>query len=305
MPLSNQGTSATTPLVSVIVPARNEEVCLERCLSSLADQHGVAYEVIVVDDGSTDRTTKIAATFARIRECPVIVQNPDLVGIIATQARHPLPEGWTGKANALWSGVEEARGKWLLFTDADTVHKAGSLSAAVMEANEHGAALLSYSPAQEVNGFLQRALMPVVFSDLATAFRARDICDPSSPTAAANGQYLLISREAYEAAGGIEMFAQSLLEDVALARAVKASGWKLRFRFGGDAVTTRMYRSWESMREGWTKNLALLFPNAEALAWRRLLEFGVMSLGPIAAVVAFFMGAHWVALAAAAIAVPT
>ncbi len=305
MPQSKQQVSGLVPFVSVIVPARNEEACLERCLTSLADQHGVAYEIIVVDDGSTDRTAQIADTFSRIRECPVIVQNPDLVGISAIKARSPLPEGWTGKANALWSGVQQARGRWLLFTDADTVHKSGSLAAAIMEATEHGASLLSYSPEQEVHGFTERALMPVVFSDLATTYRPKRINDPNSNTAAANGQYLLLKREAYDEIGGIERVAGSLLEDVALARVIKATGRKLRFRFGGDAVSTRMYRNWETMREGWTKNLVLLFPNASSLAWRRVFEFAVMSLGPISAIVAYFLDAYSVAVVAATIATPT
>jgi glycosyltransferase involved in cell wall biosynthesis len=304
IPHSNQNGSAGNPLVSIIVPARNEERSLERCLSSLAEQHGVAYEIVVIDDASTDRTPQIAETFARIRECPVIAPNPDLVRIVAATAR-PLAPGWTGKVNAMWTGVQLAQGKWLLFTDADTDHKLGSLVAALHEAQEHGAALLSYSPAQEVHGFWQRALMPVVFAELATTYRPREICDPNSPVAAANGQYLLISREALEEIGGMDSFAGELLEDVAMARAVKASGRNIRFRFGGDAVSTRMYRAFESMREGWTKNLALLFSDARGLAARRYLEFAAMSLLPITAVVAFFMGATWVAIIAAVIAAPT
>jgi glycosyltransferase involved in cell wall biosynthesis len=304
IPHSKQNGAAALPLVSIIVPARNEERSLERCLSSLAEQHGVAYEVIVVDDASMDRTPQIAETFARIRECPVIAPNPDLVRIVAATAR-PLAPGWSGKVNAMWTGVQLAQGKWLLFSDADTDHKPGSLFAALQEVQEHGAAMLSYSPAQEVHGFWQHALMPVVFAELATTYRPREICDPNSPIAAANGQYLLISREALEAIGGMDSLASELLEDVAIARAVKASGRSIRFRFGGDAVSTRMYRDFESMREGWTKNLALLFSDARSRAVLRYLEFAAMSLFPVTAVVAFFMGATWVAILAAAIAAPT
>lgn len=286
--------------MSVIVPARNEEVCLEQCLSSIVGQYGISFEVILVDDGSTDRTSQIQNTFARIGDCPVITQNPDLVRVVAISARTPLPDGWTGKVNALWTGAAEARGKWLLFTDADTVHKPGSLVGAVMEAQEHGAALLSYSPEQEVRGFWQRAVMPVVFSELARRYRPHEICDPSSPVAVANGQYLLVRREAYEAIGGMKIVAGNLLEDVGLARAVKAAGGKLRFRYGGDAVKTRMYRSFEAMQEGWTKNLALLFPNAKQLACLRALEFVAILMLIISAVWAGMNGMHGSAFAAAA-----
>jgi GT2 family glycosyltransferase len=171
----------------------------------------------------------------------------------------PLPRGWTGKNNAMSAGAKIAKGKWLLFTDADTVHKPGSLAHAVAEAQQHGAALLSYSPEQEVRTFWEKAVMPVIFAELAATFPPSKVSDPASPIAAANGQYLLISREAYDGIGGHTKIAGDLLEDVAMARLVKSSARKIFFRYGGDAVRTRMYRSWSQMKEGWTKNLALLF----------------------------------------------
>jgi glycosyltransferase involved in cell wall biosynthesis len=244
--------------VSVIVPARNEEECLRACLGSLVGQAGVGFEVVVVDDGSTDRTREIAESFA---------------GVQVVDAG-PLPAGWSGKNNALTAGVRHAKGEWLLFTDADTVHRPGSLARAMAEARAQGAALLSYSPEQEVHGFWERAVMPVIFAELAGRYRPAEVSDPRS--AVANGQYLLISREAYDAVGGHAAIAGDLLEDVALARAVKRSGRKIFFRYGGEAVRTRMYRSFSQLREGWTKNLALLFPSPLRLAMVRLMEFGLI-----------------------------
>ena len=171
------------------------------------------------------------------------------------------------------AGAKIAKGKWLLFTDADTVHKPGSLARAVAEAEEHGADLLSYSPEQEVRTFWEKAVMPVIFAELATTYPPQAVNDPASPIAAANGQYLMISREAYDAVGGHAAIANNLLEDVAMARLVKSSGRKIFFRYGGDAVRTRMYRSFAQMKEGWTKNLALLFPHPIALAVLRSAEF--------------------------------
>src|SRR5882762_8196090 len=190
------------PRVSVIIPARNEEASLGACLQSLTQQSGVAFEVMVVDVGSTDRTRAIAQSFSGVRA----IDAP------------PLPEGWTGKNNAAAAGVRQARGEWFLFTDADTVHKPGSLARAVSEAEQHGASLLSYSPEQEVHGFWEKAVMPVIFADLADAYPPAKVSDPACPIAAANGQYLLVSREAYEAVGGHAAVANSLLEDVATAR---------------------------------------------------------------------------------------
>jgi glycosyltransferase involved in cell wall biosynthesis len=257
------------PLVSVIVPARNEEATLGTCLQSLVPQDGLGFEVIVVDDSSSDRTRKVAESFSNVR----VVDGG------------PLPPNWTGKNNAVAAGARKAKGKWLLFTDADTVHKRGSLARAVAEAEEHGAALLSYSPEQEVHGFWEKSVMPVIFAELARTYRPRDVCNPVCPVAAANGQYLLISREAYDAVGGHSSISNKVLEDVALARAVKASGRRLRFRYGGEAVRTRMYRGFAQLREGWTKNLAVLFPSTVRLAALRFAEFILIVAG---AAIAFF-----------------
>jgi glycosyltransferase involved in cell wall biosynthesis len=245
------------PVVSVIIPARNEEACLAHCLASLVAQSGISFEVIVVNDNSTDRTREIARGF------------PSVTLIDAD----PLGPGWTGKNHAVDCGYKVSRGRWLLFTDADTVHRHGSLRRAVREAKQHNADLLSYSPKQEVHGPWERSVMPIVFAELRRQYPPRLVSDPKSDVVAANGQYLLIRREAYEAVGGHAAIRDSLLEDVALARLVKKSGRKIRFRYGRDAVKTRMYRSFRQMWEGWTKNLALLFSNPVKLAWQRGLEW--------------------------------
>jgi glycosyltransferase involved in cell wall biosynthesis len=251
-----------SPEVSIIVPARNEEASIGDCLRSLVAQTGVDFQIIVVDDGSTDRTREIAETIAA---------NSGNVRLISAQ---PLPPGWTGKNNAVVSGVSAARGRWLLFTDADTMHLPGSLARALTEAKENDVAMLSYSPEQVAVTFWEIAVLPVAFAELAYAYPPKLVSDPLSPIAAANGQYILIRRSAYESVGGHRAIASDLLEDVALARAVKGSGLKLRFRYRADAVRTRMYRSFRQLREGWTKNLALLFPRPGWLAARLLLMWG-------------------------------
>ncbi len=250
------------PVVSVIVPARNEEASLRDCLESLLEQQGITFEVIVVDDASTDRTRAIAESFPKVR-------------VMSAPA---LPDGWCGKSNAVAFGARKARGDWFLFTDADTHHKPGSLRKAVMEAERAGADLLSYSPEQVVKTFWERAVMPVIFAELAITFKPREVSDPRSPAAAANGQYILVRRSAYELVGGHSSVAETLLDDVDLARSVKDAGGRLLFRFGGDAVRTRMYRGFSQMREGWTKNLALLFPDAAETAAKKLVEFALIVL---------------------------
>jgi glycosyltransferase involved in cell wall biosynthesis len=207
------------PQVSVIVPARNEEASLADCLQSLATQSGIAFEIIVVDDDSTDRTRQIAESFPSVQ-------------VIAAA---PLPAGWTGKNNAVTTGARQAHGEWLLFTDADTVHLPGSLARALNEAQKNGVDLLSYSPEQIAVTFWEMATLPVVFAELARQYSPSKVSDPASPIAAANGQYILIRRETYDAVGGHAAIACDILEDVALARAVKTSGRKIRFRYAADA----------------------------------------------------------------------
>jgi glycosyltransferase involved in cell wall biosynthesis len=247
--------------LTVIIPARNEEDCLGACLESLVRQSekifelGRDWELIVVDDDSSDRTSAIARSFP---------------GVTVLKAAR-LEKGWTGKANAVWTAARTARGKWLLFTDADTIHEPGGLHRGLHEAARHKVGMLSYSPRQIVSGLAQRSLMPLVFCELALAYPPSKVSDPTQRVAAANGQFLLVEREAYRRIGGHPAVKDKVLEDVGLAFAAKRRKVGLWFRYAEDAVATRMYRSTSAMIEGWTKNLALLFDNALAMAvWRAL-----------------------------------
>lgn len=282
--------------LTVIVPARNEEDCLGACLESLVRQSedifelGRDWELIVVDDESTDRTAEIARSFP---------------GVTLMKAAK-LEKGWTGKANAIWTAARKARGRWLLFTDADTIHEPGDLHRGIHEATRHKAGMLSYSPRQIVSGFAQRSLMPLVFCELALAYPPAKVSDPSQRVAAANGQFLLVEREAYRRIGGHQAVRDKVLEDVELAFTAKRRKIGLRFRYADDAVSTRMYRSTGAMIEGWTKNLALLFDNALALSIWRLLDILLLIGLPILAVELWnahfaqhslaWLGAGWVLL---------
>ncbi len=220
----------------------------------------------MVDDGSTDCTREIAQGFPGVR-------------VISTE-HLPLKDragkNWTGKNNAVIVGTREARANWLLFTDADTLHLPGSLARAVDEAKREHADLLSYSPEQVVVTITERAVMPVVFAELAARYPPEKVRDLNSGVVAANGQYILTRREAYESVGGHAAVATEILEDVALARLFRNAGLRVYFRYGGDAVRARMYRNRSQLREGWTKNLALLFPRPERLALKSVLLWFIM-----------------------------
>ncbi|MGD0730538.1 MAG: glycosyltransferase family 2 protein [Terracidiphilus sp.] len=260
--------------LTVVIPARNEADCLSACLRSLVSQSeeifelGRDWELTVVDDHSSDRTAEIARGFT---------------GVTVLEAGK-LELGWTGKSNAIWTAAKRARGRWLLFTDADTIHEPGNLRRALHEAARHKVGMLSYSPRQIVSGLWQRSLMPLVFCELALAYPPAKVSDPNQRIAAANGQFLLIEREAYRRLGGHPSVAEKVLEDVELAFLAKRRKVGLRFRFAEDAVATRMYRSTAAMIEGWTKNLALLFDNSLALALWRALDFLLLFGLPVLAI---------------------
>ena len=152
------------------------------------------------------------------------------------------------------------------------------------EAERHKAGMLSYSPRQIVRGLAQRSLMPLVFCELALAYPPAKVSDPNARIAAANGQFLLVEREAYRRLGGHASVADKVLEDVELAYLAKRRRVGLRFRYADDAVATRMYRTTAAMIEGWTKNLALLFDNTLAMALWRALDFLLLFGLPVLAV---------------------
>jgi len=232
----------TKLIVSAIVPARNEEQNIAACVESLAAQQEIA-EVIVVNDQSTDRTGKILEELAaRIPRLHVM-------------ETRELPEGWVGKNYALSLGAAEAEGEWFLFTDADAEHLPGSTATALKIADETGAALVSFSPEQRMETWWERALLPFIFSRLADKYRYGRINDPASPVAAANGQYLMIRRDAYYSISGHAGVAAEVLEDVEIARRVKKAGFKIYFGPGTGIARTRMYRTFGAMWQGWSKNL--------------------------------------------------
>ena len=172
------------------------------------------------------------------------------------------------------------------------------------EAVRHKVGMLSYSPRQIVRGMAQRSLMPLVFSELAVAYPPAKVSDPNQRIAAANGQFLLVEREAYRRLGGHPSVADKVLEDVELAFLAKRRKVGLRFRYAEDAMATRMYRTTGAMVEGWTKNLALLFDNSLALALWRALDIGVLVGLPVLTIVLWnarfaahslqWLGAGWV-----------
>lgn len=232
-------------MISAIIPARNEEASIARAVESVGAQAEVG-EVIVVDDQSTDGTPAVLTELAK--------RMPKLK-ILRTEG---LPHGWTGKCYAASIGAAAATGDWLLFTDADTYHYAGAARRALTDAVDHDAVLVSYSPEQELGSFWERALIPMVYCRLSEKYSYARVNDPQTLDAAANGQFVLILRDVYVRIGGHAAVAGKILEDVALARRIKQSGYRIYFTAPIGIVRTRMYRTFRDMWEGWTKNLYVL-----------------------------------------------
>lgn len=246
------------PQISAIIPARNEEDNIESCVASIASQPEIV-EIIVVNDQSADRTGEILARLSQTVSKLKVLESTS------------PPAGWIGKNHAVWLGVQHANGEWLLFTDADTVHLPGSAQRALGDARVFQAALVSYSPEQITGSFAERALIPFIYCRLARRFDFGRVNDPSLPDAAANGQFLLILRDAYQKIGGHRAVADVVLEDVALARRAKQAGFRLHFASGQGIIQTRMYRSLGALWQGWTKNLYLLLGGTPKGVLRELL----------------------------------
>ena len=221
------------PSVSIIIPARNEEGNLPRLLSSLLQLDYPDYEIIVVDDESSDRTAELARRH----------------GVRVIESGR-MPSGWVGKSWACAQGAAAARGSLLLFTDADTEHSPASLRAAVTSAVSRRLSLLSVMPAQECGTFWERLLLPYAF---ALYFAGLTRVNGPRGDSVANGQYLLFNRREYDRLGGHGCVRGSLIEDVELARLTKRAGGSVAL-YRTTSIRVRMYTGLRPLWEGFGKN---------------------------------------------------
>jgi glycosyltransferase involved in cell wall biosynthesis len=243
--------------VTAIVPARDEEKSIAACVQSLDRQPEIA-QILVVNDQSTDRTAEIVAALAQ--EIPHLK-------LLETGE---VPAGWVGKNNAVWLGAQRAKTAWLLFVDADAELSTGAVARGLDLAEQNRAVLVSFSPEQVTPTWYEKSLIPLVYCRLSKYFSFDAVNDPTSPVAAANGQFLMIRRDIYESIGGHASVAGEILEDVALASRAKAAGHAIWFGPGKGIVRARMYRSFDAMREGWTKNLYQLLGGTPSRVFREL-----------------------------------
>ena len=252
------------PRVSVLIPARNEEANLAACLESLVTQTYPDYEILVLDDESTDATWRIAADYAR--------RYPNLVRVLRGD---PLPpDGWCGKPHAMQQLAARATGEYLYFTDADTRHRPHSIAWAVTNMRRHRADLLSGYPAQTLGGLGEAMVIPAMYMmsalilplPLVALRRARGV-------SFAIGQVMVFRRDVFNAVGGYAAVRDRITDDLAMAHVVKSAGFRTVFLDAKRALSCRMYRGYQASLRGLSKNIYDISRNGRAL-----FAFGVLVL---------------------------
>ena len=227
------------PGISIIVPARNEEANVPRLLASLVHQDYPQYEIIVVDDASTDNTAVIVQTYTKDGVRLISIDGP--------------PEGWTGKNHACWIGAGYARYPWLLFVDADTELASCALRSTIQFAIKRDVDALSLFPQQRCETFWERLLLPFAYQQYFVGTNAR--VNESDGPALANGQYFFIHRSAYERVNGHAANAGSIVDDAALAVSLKREGIVALACRGEGLVSVRMYTNLQQIANGFGKNI--------------------------------------------------
>src|SRR5215213_855490 len=282
---------ANAPLISVCVPARNEERNIQACVESILAQDYPNFEIIVLEDRSTDTTGEILRSLA--------AQNDELNVISGSD----LPKGWAGKPHALFQASAAARGDWLCFVDADTFLSPTTLSSCYAKAIETNADMFTILTFQIMGSFWEKAVLPIVMTALSVGFSPRKVNDPKSKDAIANGQFILIKRSVYEAIGGHESVKDQIVEDKAISEQVKWNGYRLIIANGYSVAKTRMYTSLPEMWEGWTKNIYLGLSDRPSLmllgafgALILLVAALILPLWPLLGVFWFLRGGEGVAI---------
>ncbi|TKJ44287.1 glycosyl transferase family 2 [candidate division TA06 bacterium B3_TA06] len=236
------------PRVSVMVPARNEEKNISSCVESLLSQDYHDFELLVLDDHSTDRTWEILQELARENKKLRIIKGK------------PLPSDWLGKHWACQQMAEEASGELFLFTDADTQHHHLALRDAVAALISEDADLLTALPAEEVGSWGAKLIVPLLPSGLLALLPLSIAYRVHWPAlCAAIGGFMLFRREAYQKVGGFEAVRTNPVDDIAIGRIIKAQGFRWRLADGQDRISCWMYSNFREAFEGFAKSLYAAF----------------------------------------------
>ena len=293
------------PFISICVPARNEERNIRACVESILAQDYPDFEVIVLDDRSTDATSEILRDLL-MESGSLLSGRKEPALFLQIINGSDVPKGWAGKPHALFQASAAARdtpGAWLCFVDADTFLSPATLSSCYAKAIETNADMFTIMTFQILGSFWEKIVMPIVMTALSVGFSPRKVNDPNSKDAIANGQFLLIKRSVYAAIGGHESVRDQIVEDKAIAEQVKWNGYRLVVANGYSVARTRMYTSLSEMWEGWTKNIYLGLSGRPALlllgafgAFIALVAALILPIWPLLGIFWYVQGGGWLAL---------
>jgi len=242
-PSSPKFLPADQPLVSVVIPAKDEEANLAGCVQSVSAQSYRNLEIVVVDDRSTDRTGEVARTLAAV---------DPRIRVLSIEA---LPDGWTGKNHAMQEACKHVRGEWLWMIDADTRHHPDALAIVLEYTQSQKAALTSIMPEQLCETFWEKVVHPLQSIVLMRSFSPLDVNNDRKKRGFANGQFILMKRAAFDQVGGYAPVRDRLLEDIALSQKYKDAGLPIRMAIGTQISSTRMYTGLKSLCRGWARIL--------------------------------------------------
>ncbi|MFB5617670.1 MAG: glycosyltransferase [Nitrosopumilus sp.] len=257
-----ENTSKTNPKVSIILPARNEEEFLGKCLDSLVKQDYENYEIIVIDDSSEDSTWEIITDYSK--------KYPKVIPVSA----RPKPDGWMGKNWACMEGYKKATGELLLFTDADTEHAENVITLAVTHLNSFGLDALSAIPKMLTFDFWTNITLPMISTFLHTRFSALNVNDPKKKTGYFFGSFFILKKETYQEVGMHEGVKHEIIEDGALGKKVKESGYKMK-----------MVRAEHLVGAIWARDKSTLWNALKRLMIPLYLQSGKIAIGVFFAIV--------------------
>jgi len=229
------------PLVSVVIPAHNEERVIAGCVASVLASDYPELEIVVVLDRCSDRTRELLMPF---------VERDPRLRIIESAA---CPPDWAGKCNAARIGADAARGRYLLFTDADVRFNPALVRAAIGLLRRDGRGLLSLLPRAVADRWYERVVQPIAVLTLLQMYPIDKVNREERRRPFANGQFLLFERSVYERIGGHAATKTDLLEDIAFARLVDASGARVGLALAADMLEVRMYASYAALHQGWKR----------------------------------------------------
>jgi chlorobactene glucosyltransferase len=268
------------PLVSTIVPARNEERNIERCASGLIHQDYPHLELIFVDDDSRDTTPDILARFAR---------QDSRVKVVNTGGK---PEGWNGKQWACHSGAMAATGDWICFMDADTYAEPFLLSRTIAFAIECKIDMLTLQPWYEMCGLWERIVLPAGLTPLLLVFPPHRVNNPRDTLSIANGQFILMRRTTYDAVGGHAGIRDRMMDDFSLSESVKRAGYRLFVADGADVMRVRLYTN---LKEIWAGALkaAVEISGGWLISFLTVVGIFLLNVVPIAALLWAILSGQW------------